>query len=192
MNRHLPGTVLLLLTLLLASSFAQARGDNPIFDGESKGSLDEQNSPFVERGKWVETDVQIPPYPDNSDLMDLHVDDPGNKFTYYIDEKSISVSDKDYVVRYTMVIESRRGTRNIFYEGIKCNTEEYKTYAFGAGKGKLRARRKPEWKPIHETGYTRFRAHMMQYFFCEWKLPKPRKTIVDKIKYELPDSYVDG
>jgi hypothetical protein len=191
MMMRFSGTVLL-LSMLLYLPLANAREGNAIFDSEDKGSLAEQDNPYVEGKKWAETDIKIPPYPDDSDLMDLEVDRPDDGFTYYIDEKSLSVSDKDYVVRYTMVIQSRRGTRNVFYEGIRCNTREYKTYAFGAGKGKLRPRRKPEWKPVTETGYTRFRAHMMQYYFCEWRLPKQRKTIVDKIKYATPGGYTDG
>ena len=185
-------TVVLLSILLLHVSLSHARGNNDIFDSE--GSLDEQNNPFVEGEKWAETDIKIPPYPDDSDLMDLEVDRPDDGFTYFLDEKSLSVSEKDYVVRYTMVIESERGTRNVFYEGIRCNTEEYKTYAFGAGKGKvkLQARKKPEWKPVSETGYTRFRAHMMQYYFCEWRLPRQRLIIVNKIKYASPGGHLDG
>ncbi|MCP3672185.1 MAG: hypothetical protein GY814_17495 [Gammaproteobacteria bacterium] len=176
--------------MLLQFSAASARKGNTIY--EDTGSLDEQNNPFVEGPKWEERELKLPPYPKDGDLMDLELDDPNGNFTYYLDEKSLSVSKKDYVVRYTMVIESSRGTRNVFYEGIRCNTEEYKTYAFGAGKGKLRARKKPEWKPLNETGYTRFRAHMMQYYFCEWRLPRQRNTIINKIKYATPGGNLDG
>ncbi len=187
--KHYLLIIFLGLALLLQLSVAGARGDNTIY--EDKGTLAEQDSPFVEGPKWEETKLKLPPYPQDGDLLDLQVDDPDDKFTYYLDEKSLSVSDKDYVVRYTMVIESRSGTRNVFYEGIRCNTREYKTYAFGAGKGKLRARNKPEWKPLQETGYTRFRAHMMQYYFCEWRLPRQRGIIVNKVKYATPDGYLD-
>jgi len=188
--KHYPVTILLALCLLLQFSAANARKENTIY--EDAGTLAEQDNPFVEGPKWEEVELKLPPYPKDGNLLDLQMDDPDNKFTYYLDEKSLSVSKKDYLVRYTMVIESRSGTRNIFYEGIRCSTEEYKTYAFGIGKGKFRARKKPEWKPIEETGYTRFRAQMMQYYFCEWKLPRERNIIVNKIKYASPGGHLDG
>ncbi len=182
--KNYPLTILLGLCLLLQFSAANAREENTIY--EDAGTLDEQNNPFVEGPKWKESELKLPPYPKDGDLLDMELDDPDNKFTYYLDEKSLSVSKKDYVVRYTMVIKSRSGSRNIFYEGIRCDTEEYRTYAFGVGKGKFRARKKSEWKPLHEAGYSKFRTQMMQYYFCEWKLPKQRNIIVNNIKYASP------
>ncbi len=187
--KYYPLTVLFGLCLLLQFSAADARGKNTIFD--DSGDLADQDNPFVEGPEWKETKLKLPAYPKDGDLMEMEVDDHSDRFTYYLDEKSLTVSKEDYVVRYTMVVESSRGTRNVFYEGIRCNTEEYKTYAFGAGKGKLRARKKPEWRPVLETGRTRFRAHMMQYYFCEWKLPRQRQIIVSKIKHAAPGEFMN-
>ena len=161
---------------------------NPIFESsDMSDSLADEANPYVEGEKWAETDIKIPPYPEDGDLMDLQMLDPDNRFQYYMDEKSLSVSKKDYVVRYTMVIEAKNGTRNVFYEGIRCNTSEYKTYAFAGGKGKkLRPRKKPEWKSVGETKYTRFRAFIMDHYFCEWRLPRQLQIIVNKVKYPAP------
>ena len=48
----------------------------------------------------------------------------------YLDEKSISLA-QDEIVRFTLVVETSSGTRNVFYEGLRCDTREYKTYAVG-------------------------------------------------------------
>ncbi len=182
--RHYPLLILLGLVLLLQLPVASAKKDDRFFG--DKETRPEQDNPFVEAPEWKEIGIKLPAYPKDGDLMDLHLDSPGNRLKYFMDEKSIAVSKQDYVVRYTMVIESARGTRNIFYEGIRCNVEEYKTYAFGSGKQKLRPSRKPEWKPVTGRGFAKFRIDLIEYYLCKWKLPRERNMIINKIKYATP------
>ncbi len=153
-RKHIMKNSLLLVIMLVALSFlvSSAYARKIVVDGNQQ-SLPDQKYEYEEGEAWKEIDIKIPPYPDDSDLMELQLDDPNNRFTYYMDEESLDVSEKDYVVRYTLVIESKSGTRNIFYEGMRCNTLEYKTYAFGTGKGKFRPSRKPEWKSMRDSGY---------------------------------------
>ncbi len=182
--RHYPLMILLGLALLLQLSVASAGRGDSFF--EDKGTRPEQESPFVEAPEWKEIGIKLPAYPKDGDLIDLHLDSPGNKLQYFMDEKSIAVSKQDHVVRYTVVIESARGTRNIFYEGIRCDVEEYKTYAFGSGKQKLRPGRNPEWKPVTGRGYAKFRIDLIEYYLCEWKLPRKPNVIINKIKHATP------
>jgi CNP1-like family len=187
--KHYLFNTLLVLVLSVQIGNAYARGKTPRIDSSNVENLPDQANPYVEGEKWAETDVKLPPYPDDGDLIDLHLDDPRNKFEYYIDEKSLSVSDKDFVVRYTMVIEGKRGTRNVFYEGVLCNTLEYKTYAFGSGKGKLRARKKPEWKSLKSSkgnGFNKFRLDLMDLYLCQRDIPRQREIIVNRIKHAAP------
>ncbi len=86
----------LLVSMLIGPAGA---AKNPIF--ESTESLPEQANPYVEGEKWVETDIKIPPYPDDDDLIDIQMLDPDNRFAYYLDEESLTVSEKDYVLRNT-------------------------------------------------------------------------------------------
>jgi hypothetical protein len=158
-----------------------------VLDGNQQ-SLPDKKYQYEEGAPWEEIETKIPPYPDNGDLMELQLDDPNNRFTYYMDEESLSVSDSDYVVRYTLVIESKRGIRNIFYEGMRCNTLEYKTYAFGTGKGKFRPSRKPEWKSMIDSGYKKLRMDLMEFYLCdERRLPRKKHEIVTRIKHPSPN-----
>ncbi len=177
---------LLALVLLLHVGSVYAR--KPIL-GEQVQSLPDQKYEFEEGEAWKEIDIKIPPYPDDGDLMELYLDVPNqSRFTYYMDEESLTISKSDYVVRYTMVIESKTGTRNIFYEGMRCNTLEYKTYAFGTGKGKFRPSKKPEWKSMIDSGYKKLRMDLMEYYLCdERKLPRERSEIITRIKHPAPN-----
>lgn len=177
-------SVLIVVIFILVSS-AYAR--KIVVDGNQQ-SLPDQKYEYEEGEAWKEIDIKIPPYPDDGDLMELQLDDPNNRFTYYMDEESLAVSENDFVVRYTLVIESKRGTRNIFYEGMRCNTLEYKTYAFGTGKGKFRPSRKPEWKSMFDSGYKKLRMDLMEFYLCDpRKLPRKKNEIVTRIKYPAPN-----
>jgi hypothetical protein len=184
MKNSLLRTILFLgLSVLVSTSYAR----KIVVDGNQQ-SLPDQKYEYEEGEAWKEIDVKIPPYPDDSDLMELQLDDPNNRFTYYMDEESLEVSETDYVVRYTLVIESKRGTRNIFYEGMRCNTLEYKTYAFGTGKGKFRPSRKPEWKSMFDSGYKKLRMDLMEFYLCDpRKLPRKKNEIVTRIKHPAPN-----
>ncbi len=184
--KHVRLKIILILLLAVQLGHVHAR-DIPLAGNQQ--SLPDQKFQYEEGEAWKEEDVKIPPYPDDGDLMELYLDVANqSKFTYYMDEESLSVSKNDYVVRYTMVIESKRGTRNIFYEGMRCNTDEYKTYAFGTGKGKLRPSKKPEWKSMRDSGYKKLRMDLMEFYLCdERKLPRLRTEIIDRIKHPAPN-----
>ncbi len=188
-RKHIMKNSLLQVIMLVALSFlvSSAYARKIVLDGHQQ-SLPDQKYQYQEGEAWKENDLKIPPYPDDSDLMELQLYDPNNRFTYYMDEESLDVSEADYVVRYTLVIESKSGTRNIFYEGMRCNTLEYKTYAFGTGKGKFRPSRKPEWKSMLDSGYKKLRMDLMEFYLCDpRKLPRKKSEIVTRIKYPAPN-----
>jgi len=184
MKHYLLKTFLVLaISVQVGSAYAKRQ-----LPGDHVESLPDQKYQFEEGEAWKENDLKIPPYPDDGDLMELQLDDPSGRFTYYMDEESLTISKNDYVVRYTLVIESKRGTRNIFYEGMRCNTLEYKTYAFGTGKGKFRPSRKPEWKSMFDSGYKKLRMDLMEFYLCDpRKLPRDKDEIVTRIKYPAPN-----
>lgn len=143
----------------------------------------------TQQEKWQEQGVKLPPYPDDSDLLVLHVDTEGARFEYAIDEKSLS-SDEDGVVRYTIVITSSNHSRNVMYEGIRCSSGEYKTYAFGASDNKMVAARNPQWRFVTRRGSLRYRYDLYNYIFCSkpGTLTHDLRTIKNKIKYSSSEN----
>jgi hypothetical protein len=59
----------------------------------------------------------------------------GSSLRFGVDPQTVSVS-KDSIVRYVVVARSNSGTINAMYEGIRCSTGEFKTYArYNPGSG---------------------------------------------------------
>ncbi len=162
---------LLVLVLLLAPCRTlEVAADN------HRPFVDEAEPPtnFVGREAWKEMkEIEIPPVPRDQDLIRFTVDDAEDKdFTYAIDERSLRV-DKDYVVRYLLVIESRRGVRNYAFEGMRCHSREYKVYAYGSSKGKMRPRKDPQWKKIKDERFGRVHRDLHYYYMCEPNINRP-------------------
>ncbi len=141
-------------------------------------------NPNAEEYVWAEETTVLPDYPDDEDLLEFDVDLPGSKFRYFIDTKSLGYSKADGIVRYTLVIRSKTGANNVAYEGMRCTAKEYKVYAYGNGKGAFRAMRKPQWKPLMDTLYTRYRKDLWEFYFCAHKMvDRTPEKMIDAIKY---------
>ncbi len=83
---------------------------------------------FFGQANWQEGPVPPPP----SFSVDRLLTFEGNRnssLVYGIDPQTLSISPADRVVRYVMVATSPSGVRNVFYEGIRCQTAQVKTYA---------------------------------------------------------------
>ncbi|MBT5230280.1 MAG: hypothetical protein HOM11_08375 [Methylococcales bacterium] len=146
------------------------------FFGEEEGY-----SGYVEPDPWKEAFTKIPEYLDDDRLLELSIDLINTPFTYWIDPESIQ-EGTDEVVRYMILLRSSTGSENAFYEGIRCDTMEFKTYAYGVGK-RFQAKRNQQWMPIRNSGSVRYRAELFQHYLCENKLPLDKDQIIRNIKY---------
>ncbi|BAU47293.1 hypothetical protein SVA_0714 [Sulfurifustis variabilis] len=114
---------------------------------------------------WRESAVTIPAYPDDRDLLPVTLT-ARDTLKLYLDERSIT-RDADGVARFTMVVESERGARNVFYEGLRCETREYKTYAIGTRGRAFQPVKEPHWQPIPLSGINAFRYHLYRHYVCK-------------------------
>ena len=73
---------------------------------------------------------------------------------------------EDGVVRYVMVLRSPRGSENTFFEGIRCSTREWRSYAFGSSDGVWKSMVDQPWAPIADLGVQRYRERLYRYYFC--------------------------
>jgi hypothetical protein len=101
-------------------------------------------SQFAEEPEWKESEIPPAPTFDMAKLVGLDVS-PNSALAYGVDPASISISKSDSVVRYVMVATSASGARNVMYEGIRCATGEFKTYARYSADGKWTPVSNPEW-----------------------------------------------
>jgi hypothetical protein len=101
----------------------------------------------VEEPDWKETEVPPPPAFDVGRLVTFEVS-PNSSLVYGVDPAAISISKRDSLVRYVMVATSASGARNVMYEGLRCSTGEFKTYARYSLDGHWDMVSNPEWRSL--------------------------------------------
>ncbi|MES9844777.1 MAG: CNP1-like family protein [Candidatus Sedimenticola sp. PURPLELP] len=148
-------------------------------------NVNKADNPNVEEYVWQEGVTELPDYPQKENLLEFDVDAPGARFRYFIDEKSLQVGEGDGVVRYALIIRSKSGAENVTFEGMRCNTKEYKSYAFGNGKGEWRKPRKTRWMVFNGAGYNKYRFALWEYYLCDRVKDQPRdvEEIATAIRY---------
>ena len=87
-----------------------------------------------------------PPAFDVGRLIRFEVN-PNSPLVFGVDPQTLTILPADRVVRYVVVASSPTGSRNVFYEGIRCPTGEVKTYARHNGEKWVMAS-DPKWQPM--------------------------------------------
>jgi len=133
-------------------------------------------------GPWMEQTLNDLAPPKDENLVELDIDHPPIGFKVFVDTSSITVGEKDAVVRYWLVLKAGKST-NAMYEGMKCNTREYKTYGYENKwkKDKVNIDKNAQWLPVQLGGHNHFRFELYKYFFCSGVLPRPVGDILDII-----------
>ncbi|MBW7902403.1 MAG: CNP1-like family protein [Rhodocyclaceae bacterium] len=128
-----------------------------------KNILGGREDAFEEK-EWAEAESQLPPAPVDGDLVPIDVGSrTENRFA--VDVQSVTYGADD-VIRYTLVITSSGGVRNVTYEGMRCETAERRVYAFGRRDGSWSKARKSEWVRIVDNNLNRHHAALFKDYFC--------------------------
>jgi hypothetical protein len=97
---------------------------------------------------WRE--VEAPPAPAFSLDGLIPLETPRSGLRFGVAPASVSVG-ADGIVRYVVVATGPSGAVNGLYEGIRCNTGEYKVYArHNPGSGWVIAK-EPQWRPLQDA-----------------------------------------
>lgn len=173
-----------LVPLALAAALAlTACGHNRTGDLEDKLLMD----PFIDK-PFTEDAVTFPAPPVDRDAVPFDVggrDESPLRFA--IDPKSVSIG-KDNVVRYTVLITSKTGARNVNYEGLRCDTAERRIYATlrndtnqwvgnravdmnetaNAESASINAYKPAtDWQRVGNGGPTDYASALMRSYFCD-------------------------
>jgi len=98
---------------------------------------------------WKELDAPAPPTYSLEGLLSLEMPRYVT-LQFGVDPKTLTVGS-DGVVRYVIVMRNQSGSVNAVYEGIRCATDEVKTYARSSTANRWAAVEQPQWKPMTET-----------------------------------------
>lgn len=107
---------------------------------------------------WKEGAAPPPPAFNVNKLLTFDVL-KASTLVYGVDPATISIGE-DEIVRYVIVATSPTGVRNVFYEGIRCATGEYKTYARQTNEGEWSKVTNPEWRTVFQNAGAR---HVLQF-----------------------------
>lgn len=114
--------------------------------------------------KWEEDVAQPPAFPLEANLREFYVS-ATTAHKFYIDASTLNVG-KDGVVRYVLVVRTSGGTTNTTFEGMRCESGEYKIYATGHRDGTWAIVRKGEWHSIVNKPTNRHHAALSRDYFC--------------------------
>jgi hypothetical protein len=143
------------------------------------GALAQDAARIIERGgdpnykgyeapEWKETEVPPPPAFDLKRLLPIEMP-PYMNLKFAVDPQTLAVTG-DGVVRYVVVATSSSGTVNAFYEGVRCSTEEAKTYARYSG-GAWHTVEAPEWKRFADMN-SRYVKELAKQGLCRGHAPR--------------------
>jgi len=113
---------------------------------------------------WSEATYSLPPAPAADNLVVIDVGSTSEN-TFALDRESVTFGADD-VIRYTLVVTSPSGARNVSYEGMRCATAERRLYAFGRRDGSWSAARNGKWATISDNGLNRHHAALYYDYFC--------------------------
>lgn len=112
---------------------------------------------------WVDSPVTFPAAPTTDNLLPFYSNENQR---FFIDRLSTSVA-ADGSFRYTIVSISATGAKNISYEGLRCDTNEKRLFAFGRNDGSWSASRRDKWDEFSGRGVNQQHAILAWDFVCE-------------------------
>ena len=181
----------LIMTLfILAVALWGCAGSTPPSVQSPKRGMPEDIGGVLEEQAFKESEVVLPTFPANSDLVEFQPRrNSANRF--YIDRNSISIGP-DRVVRYSALIKSPSGALNTSYEGMRCKTSEYKVYAYGIKNGDWTNARDSQWRWI-ERSSANFRFTLYKDYFCDIEAIAGRneKDLIANLKGNPLDNVTD-
>lgn len=112
---------------------------------------------------WVDSPVTLPAAPLRENLIRFY---SNSNQVFFIDSKSISIV-ADGSVRFTLVSNSQAGAKNISYEGLRCDTNQKRLFAFGRADGSWSNSRRNEWDSFNNKGVNQHHSSLAWDFMCE-------------------------
>lgn len=134
-------------------------------------------------GPWVEQTVSPPAYPKPASLAEFRgAGTSSNRF--FVDVDTLSIG-QDGVVRYVLVVRSEAGAENVSFEGIRCETREQKSFAFGQRGGTWALAREAQWRLIEAREVNRHHVVLYTEAFCVNGKSPPRavRELVQRLRY---------
>ena len=151
---------------------------------------------FVEDPDWKEVDVPTAPSFDKDRLIPVNMP-PYVTLRFGVDPATLTITS-DGVIRYVMVAQNSIGNRNnnngnsgtsngavsAMYEGIRCASGEFKTYARFNASGQWAPLNNPQWRPLNDNNTSRHALALARQGACDGRSARARSvpTIINALK----------
>lgn len=129
---------------------------------------------------WVEEQTPPPPSVSKDKLIPLEMP-PHVSVKVGVDPESIVVGG-DGVVRYVIVMTNATGSTNAIYEGIRCVSDEVKTYARLGASGQWSILINPSWKALTDNAPSRHAQVLARQGGCQNRFAPSKQEIVAALK----------
>ena len=114
---------------------------------------------------WKEETITLPPAVSDQQFRVVEVTGMGDSI-FKVDLSSVKLGD-DGVVRLALVVLSSQGQANILFEGFRCDTSWYKSYAMRTGfDSPWVTFRSSKWRPVRLQRRNNYRADLVRYYIC--------------------------
>lgn len=137
-----------------------------------------QNGP--DNPDWVEDKAPPPPAFSRDKLVPVEMPSYVT-LKVGVDPQTLSVG-ADGVVRYVMVMRNSSGSVNAVYEGIRCVSDEVKTYARAGNSGQWTLVEQPQWKPVNDNMPSRHAWAFARQGGCEARLSTSKDAIIKALQ----------
>ena len=115
--------------------------------------------------EWIEAQTPLPPLPVESDLTPIEAPRMDAAYDVLVDARNI-VRGRDGVMRYTVVVRTPGGASNTFHEGLRCETDEVRTYAF-ATRGDFKRIDDTAWSEMASRGPRAYQDYLANVIMCD-------------------------
>ena len=165
-TRRFVPTKPLLLTILMLLSAGPWAADvivDPYHEYRNEPSYDDS-----EDIPWIEKETEVLAVPKAADLSPVRLDRVPDGIEVLIDKTRIDVNPKDRVVRVWLWVRSEAGAERGTYEGFRCDTGEYKVYAYANPNREppVSKARRPRWIAVKDDSRSDYRRELLRDYFC--------------------------
>jgi hypothetical protein len=135
---------------------------------------------------WIENETEVLAVPRPDDLTEVRMGRMPPGMALLVDKSRITVNPDDYVVRAWLWTRSDSGFEKGSFEGYRCDTREYKIYAWAnpGRKPPVTKVSRPLWKSVKKGNYS-YRAELLDDYFCGYRELRNANQIVDALTGEF-------
>ena len=179
-----------LVALILAALWSSFSLANPYLDsGERRFDFDESLA-----DPWIENETEIPDLPEFSSLQSLSIRGLPPGLSLFLDTARVTVDPDDGIVRLWVYLKSKQGAENGTFDGYRCETGEYKVYAYATPRRDppITPAKRSIWREARGERSTNYRKYLLRHYLCELGLARKPNEIQRVVRTGDPSgSFMD-